>query len=290
MRFPLRPNTPAQRRAGFSLLELLIVLAIIAILIGLLLGVVASSRRSAALLSSTNNLRQIQLATLNYHDVQKPDYLARPSYEGDGVIGSSIFELILPFIEAEPAVGIDPLSNPGSVVKTYRSPSDPSWDTKPFFSDIKTRCSYVFNLTSISNGLNIPFAIPDGTSSTIAYCESYHWSEKGQQHLGYTWVMHAKEPGRSAGTRRPSFADAGWGDVVPVSDGNGTTVPSVPGMTFQYLPAVRDSVSVIPKTPHPAGLPVALYDGSVRTLKPSISERVYWALVTHNGGEVIGDY
>jgi hypothetical protein len=33
-----------------------------------------------------------------------------------------------------------------------------------------------------------------------------------------------------------------------------------------------------------------MYDGSVRTLKPGIAESVFWALVTHDGGEVIGDY
>ncbi|MCU0705633.1 MAG: DUF1559 domain-containing protein [Fimbriiglobus sp.] len=284
-----RPNP--QTRAGFSLLEVIVVVAIVAILIALLLPAIVAARQSAALVKSTNNLRQIDLAMLHYHDVQKPGYLAPPTSSGDGVTGSSIFELILPYIEAEPSAGIDPLSNDWPPeVKTYRSPSDPSWDAKPFYSGIKPRCSYVFNIGTVANGLSIPFAIPDGTSSTIAFCESYHHSQKRDQHLSYTWVLHASNPNMSGGTRRASFADAGWGDVVPVSDGQGNTVPSVPGVTFQYMPAVKDAVSFVPKTPHRAGLPVALFDGSVRTLKPSISERVYWALVTHNGGEVIGSY
>jgi hypothetical protein len=46
----------------------------------------------------------------------------------------------------------------------------------------------------------------------------------------------------------------------------------------------------VPQTPFAAGLPVALFDGSVRTLSPRIAEHVFWALVTPNGGEVIGDF
>jgi len=34
-------------------------------------------------------------------------------------------------------------------------------------------------------------------------------------------------------------------------------------------------------------LTVAMFDGSVRTLSPSVSESVFWALVTPAGGEVV---
>jgi prepilin-type N-terminal cleavage/methylation domain-containing protein len=126
-------KTTAQRLApsGFTLVELLAVLAIIGTLIGLLLPAVQRARESGRSMQCSNNLKQMGLALANYEQAKKR------FPPGNDQIGNRLHawsSFILPFLE-QSAVSDridytkpwdDPLSNLSKVditIPTYVCPS-----------------------------------------------------------------------------------------------------------------------------------------------------------------------
>ena len=71
------------KRRGTTIIEVIVVIAIIGILLALLVGAVARAREYANYCASINNLRQIGLATLNWSSSRNDRLPALSNSDGD---------------------------------------------------------------------------------------------------------------------------------------------------------------------------------------------------------------
>jgi len=125
------------RRRAFTLIEILVVIAIIGVLIGLLIPAVQKVREAANRMSCQNQLKQLALAALQHHDNFKSfpaamNYL-EPLTPTQTVRPVSLFTALLPFVEQDSLyksfLATDPvlLRNPGmpaaQAVKVFVCPS-----------------------------------------------------------------------------------------------------------------------------------------------------------------------
>lgn len=83
------------RRSAFTLVELLVVMAIISLLISLLLPAVQSAREAGRRTACLNNIKQLQLAIVNYESAQQ---IYPPGATPSGAVWSAF---VLPFVEEQ---------------------------------------------------------------------------------------------------------------------------------------------------------------------------------------------
>jgi prepilin-type N-terminal cleavage/methylation domain-containing protein len=271
-----------RRRDAFSLMELFVVIAILGVLFALLLPAIQRVREAGRRIESMNNLKQI---ILGVHHFATNNGSRLPSLDAGRFSPNrpfGLFAAIYPYVDRGTPSDPTQQAGPGGYfnVKLYISPADPTVSQA-----IATRsnvASYAANGIVFHDQARLSTTFLDGESNTIAFAEHYAYQCRG--HNFDPWLT---DPG---GGHRASFADRRSGDLYPVTTGNPPTSNSdFPGVTFQLAPTLMECSEVIPQTPHPAGMLVALADGSVRTLSPRISATTFWAAVTPDRGEILRD-
>jgi prepilin-type N-terminal cleavage/methylation domain-containing protein/prepilin-type processing-associated H-X9-DG protein len=274
---------------GFTLIEVLTVIAVIGVLIALLLPAVQAARESARRMQCTNNLKQIALAAFNYADVWgtlpiggAPQSIVAgtaPTYTSGGV-----FLTLMPYIEQRhvfdamnfdvnvwtainatvSAVGIATLwcpSDPG-IGDPQTLPDGGFWDPGPFKMHYTSYSGslgswIVFpQFNAHANGLFMGegavrlASITDGLSQTIAFGEHTRAILSTDDQLWWHW-----------------WPSGSHGDTL-----GDTLYPINPQRVIPYFNDIGGSpvYAVAASSRHPGGANFAFADVSVRFLKETI--------------------
>ena len=305
-----RPHR-ASPRSAFTLIELLVVIAIIAVLIALLLPAVQAAREAARRIQCTNNLKQLALATQNYHDIHGRFPIGSLGHDPiTGLYPANAYRQpfivgMLPFIEAGTLFNaynmmlqfeaIDNQTVRAAAIATFNCPSDTpqvffkattdqdvkgnygvNWGQGTFFVPILKGPFWLAYGSSIAE-------ITDGTSNTLEIME----------------LIQTPSPSVAAIDRRGRMwnDDAGCYQVstllAPNSPLPDVTVclnnptPNTPCTNSPTSAASTQTFTLGSRSRHPGGVNASLCDGSVRFFKNTVNLATWKALSSSAGGEVI---
>jgi hypothetical protein len=296
------------KRSAFTLFQLLVVLALLAILFALLLPAIAKARIAAARIQSTNNLHQLGISA--------HDYSSTFEHFPAGVDENNFSTAtnLLPFIEQANLYQTIDLKKPmddkanaearKTVIKVFLSPLDSVANVSMDFG----ATNYLYNAGShqeLDNNDGVFYAnsktkitdITDGTSNTLMIVETLKGDgnvkamDVRRQHIALkkealkdldddSGVKDFKDGKNIAADRCASWMDGRFLQGTfnsmrrPNDPKPDVTCGSVGGLSGPRT--MFDTVNI------------ALCDGSVRSINTSISAETWKALTTRAGGEVLG--
>jgi prepilin-type N-terminal cleavage/methylation domain-containing protein/prepilin-type processing-associated H-X9-DG protein len=316
---------PRISRFGYTLLELLVTIAIIGLLIGLTLAAVQKVRAAAARAQSENNLRQIALAfhqAANTHRSLPPGTGFWPgpiNWDGSPKNGRSPFTppgppvlaswcvYLFPFVEADAqwrAIDSGNSWNAGGVQyfnadsqaspKVYRNPADPSAPAD--WREPKDRAWVVgYAANGAAVGVYGFEAIADiGDENGYTQPQTYRATlasgfPDGTSNTVLLYERYAMpDPaGPADGVTNGNLQNHPWNPSLPVAPVLGLRVDAV-GLTPQAGVSPANCDPRRANGPHPGGVVVALADGSVRVVSAGVSAATWEAVQRPADGRVPG--
>jgi prepilin-type N-terminal cleavage/methylation domain-containing protein/prepilin-type processing-associated H-X9-DG protein len=311
-----------ERRNAFTLVELLVSIAIVGILLALLLPAVQKVREAANRITCANNLRQLALAAHNYNDERGslPPGLIPVGRTGIPLSGrTTLFVELLPYLEQTNlhlrwdhtdyrrnlAGGME--ATAARVLKILTCPSDTAAGNVVFVDgQIWTWGTGFYAIGSYGgNGGTIGFQfldpppsrdgvfydrsrvrltdIKDGTSTTFLFGERSH------RDVEYDRLTAAFDPSENPLASWGAWASAAW-DLTSLGD---VTLSAAVPINW-LVPPLTDPGDYSWEwqrlcafgSGHSHGANFAFADGSARFVSEAISLPLLRALSTRNGGEV----
>jgi prepilin-type N-terminal cleavage/methylation domain-containing protein len=275
-----RSRRPA---AAFTLIELLTVMAIIGILVAILLPAVQAAREAARRTRCDNNLRQIGIALLNYHEIRQRFPIGNvyitnwtfqtailPQLEQENLYKQADFSYYDCFTYNQSKGGLGMVSVNLPAMQCPSEPrrgevySSPSWGTYAngnYFGVMGTTITANDGMLFSNRAIGMD-DVWDGTSQTIMAGER---GMVGDLLLGW-WACGS---GFNKLGDSDNLLSTEYGFVEGRDDNAHRT------HFWSY---------------HPGGGEFLLADGSVRYFSYSIDNRVFQFLATRKGGEKAGDF
>ncbi len=306
--WPMR--NPRRNGTGFTLVELLVAIAIIAVLIGLLLPAVQKVRGSAARAACANNLKQIALAVHSYHDASRVfpvNKLAGPAGPyGPDTQGWSWLALILPYHEQDALyrrAGLpsrtlyDARDVVATPVRLYSCPADAAAEARLDAADLGVWTAHPISAAPTSY---------KGVSGS-----NWGWGDPQWRNPGPTGNWDGLNTGDGVSYRTDWKTPK---SLTAVTDGTSSTFLVGEGLpsanhwfAWAYANSVANTCAIPPNVRYPSGpdyswkweyalsfrsrhaggVQFAFVDGSVRFIPDAIDLGLYRAMATIRGGEPV---
>lgn len=272
------------KRSGFTMAELVVVIAIIGIMAALLLPVIQMVREAAATAHCTNHLREIGMALHGYQDshfrfpVDDDGYNDGPPYGVDPWNANmTVYSAILPYIESTPRYVLVIQSDPNVVssngqlaaYRIYLCPARRDISIGPrgdyglghHVDDYRHNGWYSILAGKFRDKQGVSLkeiTEADGASNTLMLThkamDPRNYDGSGPNDEGWAWLGNTDEH------KRNPFK----------------LVPDYQGDAFEYL-----------GSPHAKAAPSLYADGSVRAVAYDIDERILPMLWSWNDGQTI---